>query len=36
MHDQAMIHGDLKGVWIQTLVTPLPSDSLFHEGKYPD
>ena len=26
MHSQAMIHGDLKGVWVQTLVSALPSD----------
>jgi len=29
MHDQAMIHGDLKGVWIQTLVATPPSKVLF-------
>ena len=29
MHSQVMIHGDLKGVWFQTLAITLPSDMLF-------
>ena len=28
MHDQAMIHGDLKGVWLQALVSALHSNTL--------
>ena len=36
MHEQAMIHGDLKGVRLSTLVPALPPNVLSCQGEYPD